>query len=601
MKKTSFCAAILFLLTLSFLSCTNNVSTDSDNSYTNPKLSVPERVEDLLSQMTLEEKIGQMTQIERSNIGLTTIKDYYLGSVLSGGGSSPGDRTDDWIEMYDRFQEQALATRLKIPLIYGVDAVHGHNNLKGAVIFPHNIGLGATRNPELVKETARITALETAATGIDWTFSPAIPVVLDERWGRTYESFGETAELAQMMGKAAIQGYQGSDLSEKETIAACAKHFIGDGGTRGGNDQGNTITSEAELRSIHLPGYIDAIEADVATIMVSYSSWNGDKVHGSSYLINDVLKEELGFKGFVISDWGAVDQLPGDYSSDVEQAINAGIDMVMVPHNYELFTSTLSQLVNNSRVSEDRIDDAVSRILKVKFELGLFEDPYTDRSLRGEVGSVAHRDVARQAVRESLVLLKNEASVLPLSKNTNIHLSGKNADNLGHQMGGWSIWWQGGSGDITEGTTILEGFHSLSTNISYTINGTGASDADAVIAVIGETPYAEGAGDSDDLRLSYEDVQLVKTLKATEKPVIVIIVSGRPLIIEDILDDADAIVAAWLPGTEGRGVAEVIFGDYDPSGVLPISWPRSNEQIPVNIGDSDYAPLYEYGFGLSYD
>jgi len=561
-------------------------------------------VDDLLSEMTLEEKIGQMTQIERSSIDRTTIKDYFLGSVLSGGGSSPGDSPEDWADMYDGFQEQALATRLKIPIIYGVDAVHGHNNLKGAVIFPHNIGLGSTRNPNLVKEVARITALETAATGIDWTFSPAIPVVLDERWGRTYESFGETPELAQLLGKAAIQGYQGNDLSKNETIAACAKHFIGDGGTLNGRDQGNTIASEAELRAIHLPGFIDAIEANVATVMASYSSWNGGKLHGSSYLLTDVLKNELGFKGFVISDWGAIDQLPGDYSSDVEKAINSGIDMVMVPHDYELFISTLTQLVNNGRVTEERIDDAVSRILKVKFDLGLFEELMTSRSLINEIGSQAHRDVARQAVRESLVLLKNESSLLPLSKNTAIHLSGKNADDLGHQMGGWSIWWQGGSGDITEGTTILEGFESHSTgSISYSRTGNGASNsgADVAIAVIGETPYAEGAGDSDDLRLSSGDIQVVKTLKATGKPVIVIIVSGRPLIIDEILDDADAIVAAWLPGTEGDGVAEVILGDYSPKGILPISWPRTNSQIPINVGDSDYNPLYEYGFGLTYD
>jgi len=586
------------------VSCGNSTSSNSDKDYTNPKLSVSERVSDLLSEMTLEEKVGQMTQIERSSIEQTTIKDYFLGSVLSGGGSTPGDQPEDWADMYDGFQEQALATRLEIPIIYGVDAVHGHNNLRGAVIFPHNIGLGCTRNAELMREIARITALETAATGIDWTFSPAIPVVLDERWGRTYESYGETAELAQIIGRAAIEGYQGNDLSHGETIAACAKHFIGDGGTQNGTDQGNTNVSEAELRSIHLPGYVDAIEADVATVMASYSSWNGTKVHGSSYLLTDVLKEELGFEGFVISDWGAIDQIPGDYSSDVERAINAGIDMVMVPHNYELFISTLLQLVRNDRVSEERIDDAVSRILKVKFELGLFEDPMTDRSLIDEIGSQPHRDVARQAVRESLVLLKNESSLLPLAKTTNIHLSGKNAADLGHQMGGWSIWWQGGSGDITEGTNIREGFESLSTgSVSYSRTGSGASGsgADVAIAVIGETPYAEGAGDSDDLRLSSEDVQVVQRLKATGKPVIVIIVSGRPLIIDEILEDADAIVAAWLPGTEGDGVAEVIFGDYSPKGVLSISWPRSNSQIPINFGDADYNPLFEYGFGLTYE
>lgn len=592
---------VLTVLLLLFVFSCKSTSSDENTSYTNPNLPVAERVEDLLSQMTLAEKVGQMTQIERGSLGLTTVRDYMLGSVLSGGGSSPGNSPEDWADMYDGFQDQALATRLKIPIIYGIDAVHGHNNLVNATIFPHNIGLGCTRNPDLVKEIARITAIETAATGIDWTFAPAIPVVRDERWGRTYEAFGETPELAQSLGKAAIEGYQGTSLAERETIAACAKHFIGDGGTYEGDDQGNTIVSESELRSIHLPGYVDAIQADVATIMASYSSWNGDKLHGSKYLLTDVLKEELGFGGFIISDWGAIDQLPGDYESDVEAAINAGIDMVMVPYDAEAFITTLLTLVQTGKVSEDRIDDAVRRILKVKFELGLFENPYTDRSLFTQIGIQEHRDVARQAVRESLVLLKNENSVLPLSKTANVHVAGKNADNLGHQMGGWSIWWQGGSGDITEGTTIYEGLQSLSSaSVSISQNGTGASNADVAIAVIGETPYAEGAGDRTDLRLSTEDVNVVKNLKASGKPVVVIIVSGRPLILEDILDDADAIIAAWLPGTEGDGVAEVLFGDYSPSGKLSVSWPRSNDQIPINFGDANYDPLFDYGFGLTY-
>lgn len=589
-------------IVLLFMGC-SILSSDkeSDTSYLNPDLSAAERAADLVSKMTLEEKIGQMTQVERSVVELTTIKDNFLGSILNGGGSVPGDTPEDWTQMYDEFQRQALATRLKIPIIYGTDAVHGHNNLKGAVIFPHNIGLGATRNPELVQEIGRITALETAATGVDWTFAPAIPIVRDDRWGRTYESFGETSELAELLGTASIRGLQGNDLSAPETIAACAKHFIGDGGTLNGEDQGNTVASEAELRELHLPAYVDAIEANVATVMASYSSWNGNKVHGSSYLLTDLLKEELGFEGFVISDWGAIDQLPGDYSSDVERAINAGVDMVMVPYDYELFISTLTKLVQDGDVTEERIDDAVSRILKVKFELGLFEAPYSDPSLTSFIGSQGHRDVARQAVRESLVLLKNNSSVLPLSKNLNIHLAGKNADDLGHQMGGWSIWWQGGSGDLTEGTSIFEGFQSLS-NASVSISATGndIGNADIGIAVIGETPYAEGAGDRDDLRISREDVQVVKNLKASGKPVVVILVSGRPLILDEIMDDADAIVGAWLPGTEGDGVAEIIYGDFNPTGVLPVSWPRSNSQLPINIGDSDYDPLFEYGFGLSY-
>ncbi len=586
-----------------FILITACVNSSEDNSFTNPDLEVDRRVADLLDQMTLEEKVGQMTQIERGVVELTTIRDYKIGSVLNGGGSSPGDSPIEWANMYDQFQQQALETRLGIPMIYGSDAVHGHNNVKSAVIFPHNIGLGCTRNPDLMEEIARITAVEVAATGIDWTFAPAIPVTRDERWGRTYESFGETAELAEMMGAASVRGYQGSGLGNPTTIAACAKHWIGDGGTSGGVDRGNTVVDEATLRSLHMPGYVRAIEEGVATVMVSYSSWNGEKLHGQQYLITEVLKGELGFDGFVISDWGGIDELPGDYTTDVESAINAGIDMVMVPFNYEEFISTLIALVQAGKVSEDRINDAVSRILRVKFQLGLFENPLTDRDLLSQIGSQGHRDVARQAVRESQVLLKNENAVLPLSKSANIHFAGKNADDLGLQMGGWSIFWQGGSGHITTGTSILEGFESLSEgNITYSRFGSGrdAANADVVVAVVGENPYAEGAGDDGDLSLFDEDLQVIENLKNTGKPLIIILVSGRPMIINSALADADAFVAAWLPGTEGGGVAEVLYGDYAPTGKLSVSWPRSNSQIPINVGDANYDPLFEYGFGLTY-
>ncbi len=592
-SKSSYLFIILIILT----GCKGNDGSPDD--YKNPKLNVPERVENLLSQMTLREKVGQMTQVERGEIQITTIKDNVLGSILNGGGSSPGDSPEDWADMYDQFQEQAMATRLGIPIIYGTDAVHGHNNVKGATIFPHNIGLGCTRNPELIQQINEITALEVAATGIDWTFAPAIPVVRDERWGRTYESFGETPELAALLGEAAIQGLQ---FSNGEKIAACAKHFIGDGGTNGGHDQGNTILSESELREIHLPGYKAAVDQGVYTVMASYSSWNGTKVHGSDYLLTTVLKDELGFDGFVISDWAAVDQLPGNYSDQVEKAINAGVDMVMVPYDYQKFISTLLELIDDEKISIERIDDAVSRILTVKFKLGLFEEPFTNRDLLPEIGKASHREVARNAVRESLVLLKNDSSVLPISKSSSrIMISGKNADNLGYQMGGWSIYWQGGSGDITEGTSILEGIREVFTkDVDYNINGNGASGADVAVAVIGETPYAEGAGDKTDLSLSSTDINLVKSLKSQGVPVVVVLISGRPLILDPILDDADAIIAAWLPGTEGIGVADVLFGDYNPTGKLSVSWPRSNAQIPINVGDANYDPLYEYGYGLSY-
>lgn len=590
----------LFLTLMVFVllsGCKGNEASPDD--FKNPGLSIPDRVESLLSQMTIREKVGQMTQVERSQIQITTIKDNVLGSVLNGGGSSPGNSPVDWADMYDQFQEQALATRLGIPIIYGTDAVHGHNNVKGATIFPHNIGLGCTRNPELIQEINEITATEVAATGIDWTFAPAIPVVRDERWGRTYESFGETPELAELLGEAAILGLQ---FSNGQKIAACAKHFIGDGGTNGGHDQGNTIVSEVDLREIHLPGYKAAVDQGVYTVMASYSSWNGTKVHGSEYLLTTVLKDELGFDGFVISDWAAVDQLPGSYSDQVKKAINAGVDMVMVPYDYQKFITTLLELIEDGDITIERIDDAVSRILTVKFKLGLFEEPFTDRDLLSEIENDSHRDVARRAVRESLVLLKNENAVLPISKTeSKVFVSGKNADNLGHQMGGWSIYWQGGSGDITEGTTILDGIRETSGNqVGFNLNGTGASDSDVAIAVIGETPYAEGAGDKSDLSLSGNDIDLVRSLKSQGLPVVVILISGRPLILDPILEDADAIIAAWLPGSEGIGIADVLFGDYNPTGKLSITWPRSNAQLPINFGDADYDPLFEYGFGLSY-
>lgn len=394
---------LLIFSILIILSCSEN-NTDPIN-LTPP---ISERVEQLVSQMTLDEKIGQMTQAERNALtSISDIKTYYLGSLLSGGGSAPSTNSaQGWADMYDLFQQAALQTRLKIPIIYGIDAVHGHNNVFGATILPHNIGLGCIRNPQLIQEAARVTAEEVSGTGIDWTFAPCIATVRDERWGRTYEGFGETPELSISMADAMVRGYQGTNLSENGNILACAKHFLGDGGTVGGDDQGNVIDDEQTIRQLHLQGYVSAINAGVKSIMVSYSSINGQKMHGSKYWISDVLKDELGFKGFVVSDWQGIDQLPGDYKSDIQNSINAGVDMVMVPNNYKEFIQFLKELVNENKVSIDRINDAVRRILTVKFELGLFEKPFTDRSLTSTVGSNQHRDVARRCVRESLVLLK---------------------------------------------------------------------------------------------------------------------------------------------------------------------------------------------------
>jgi beta-glucosidase len=586
--------------------------------YLDPNAPIPDRVADLLSRMTLDEKIGQMTQIERSSLQNDQhIADYLLGSLLSGGGSAPNPNTpQSWADMVDGYQSIALTNRLGIPIIYGVDAVHGHNNVIGATIFPHNIGLGASRNPALVQEIGRITAKEVYATGIPWNFSPCLCVARDERWGRTYESFGEDPEIAQMM-TTYVDGLQGTyaggpGFGAANTVMATAKHWVADGGTAPGTgsgsyslDQGDAIMSETELRAIHVPPYIDAINRNVGSVMPSYSSWNGQKMHGHAYLINDVLKTELGFSGFVISDWQAIDQLPGDYASDVRTAINAGVDMVMVPHDYQTFINTLRSEVQAGNVSMARIDEAVSRILTKKFELGLFEQPFADRTHIGEIGSAAHRDVARQAVRESLVLLKNSGATLPLDAagSYSIVVAGKNAHDIGNQSGGWTISWQGSSGNITPGTTIFEGIQNAAgpgVTVEYRTNLNQPWSADVGIAVIGETPYAEGVGDDLDLTLSNSDVNAVNKVCQKATTCIVVLVAGRPLIINDQLAQADAFVMAWLPGTEGQGVADVLFGDYNFTGTLPMSWPVSVNDLPLNVGDATYNPLFPFGYGLTF-
>lgn len=601
---------LLFSMSVTCKKSSSNPDSPPDTSeviYRNPAYPVEVRVEDLLSRMTLEEKIGQMAQADRGALqSESDIKTYFLGSILSGGGSAPSPNVpSEWGDMYDRFQHLAMSTRLGIPIIYGIDAVHGHNNVYGATIFPHNIGMGCTGNPDLMEQAARATAEELAGTGLDWTFGPCIAVPRDERWGRTYEGFGETPELAVMMGAAAVRGFQGTELGASPTsVLACAKHFVGDGGTTGGHDQGNTEVDEQTLRQIHLPGYLAAIQAGAGSIMVSFSSWNGQKMHGNHYLLTEVLKGELGFDGFLVSDWAGIDQLPGDYRSDVEISINAGLDMIMVPDKYIQFINTLKDLVGRNRVPLARIDDAVRRILRIKFRMGLFEHPYTDRSYTGSVGSAAHRQIARECVRQSLVLLKNQNQILPLSKSMNrIHVAGKSADNVGNQCGGWTISWQGSSGNITPGSTILQAIQNTITGntiITYSYTGANAAGADVGIVVIGETPYAEGQGDRSDLHLAPEDVAAIQNVKNAGVPVVAVLISGRPMIIEPVLELCDAFIAAWLPGTEGRGVADVIFGDYAPTGKLSHSWPRNMAQIPVNAGDPVYDPLFPYGFGLTY-
>ena len=590
-----------------------------------PLSSYDNKVNEVLSKMTLEEKIGQMTQAEQDALkDINDIETYSLGSLLSGGNSDPkaGNSLDAWTEMYDKYQSRALKTRLGIPILYGVDAVHGHNNVLGAVIFPHNIGLGCARNPKLVERAARITAEEVRATGINWAFAPCVTVPRDERWGRTYEGFGETPELARTLGEAAVRGLQGDDLSNPLSVLACAKHFAGDGGTTYGTgapkgpnskerypmDQGDTKLSEQELKDLHMQGYVTAIKAGVGTIMPSYNSWNGVKCSGSKRLLTEILKQEMGFEGFLISDYNALDHLPGDARSQIEQSINAGMDMVMVPTKYREFFDTLLALVKEGKVPMSRIDDAVRRILRVKFALGLMDksrNHLADRSLQKRFGSAEHREVARECVRESLVLLKNDNKALPVSKkHARIHVAGKSADDIGNQCGGWTVAWQGQSGDVMPGgTTILKAIQntaSKSTKVTFSKDGLGAAGADVGIVVIGETPYAEMLGDREDLSLAKEDVEAIENMKKAGIKVVVVLLSGRPMIIDQALSKCDAFVAAWLPGTEGQGVADVLFGDYKPTGKLSFSWPRSMAQIPINFGDQNYDPLFKYGFGLTY-
>jgi len=546
------------------------------------------QVEALLAQMTLDEKIGQMVQVDSAVLkDPTAVRKYFLGSVLSGGDSAPaaGNSAQDWLDFVTQFQNQALQTPLKIPILYGIDAVHGHNHVDGAVIFPHHIGLGATHDARLVRQAEHVTAEETAGTGIRWVFSPCIAVPQNARWGRTYEGFGDNTALVARLGAAAVEGFQGYNLSgDPASVLACAKHFIGDGGTTNGIDQGDTICDEATLRKLFLPPYRAAIRAGVGSIMVSYSSWNGQKMHGNQYLLTTVLKGELGFRGFLISDWAAIDQLSPDYKYDIKQSINAGLDMIMIPsgpettNNYVEFIHDLKEFVASGAVPASRIDDAVRRILRVKFQMGLFDSTATDPRLTAAVGSPEHREVARACVRESLVLLKNRNKLLPLPKTIqHLVIVGEAADDIGMQCGGWTIDWQGKPGNITHGgTTVLAAIRqtvSPGTQVTFSPDASNVTNADAIIVVVGEPPYAEGLGDRTDLGLSAADTSLIDKAMTYGKPVVTILFSGRPLVLNSALDNSTAFIAAWLPGTEGLGITDVLFGDYKFTGKLPRAWP----------------------------
>jgi beta-glucosidase len=619
-------------------------------------LAVERRVEDLVGRMTLEEKIGQMTQAERGAVAGDpgVIAEWGLGSVLSGGGSTPTPNTPAaWVEMVNEFQSEALSTRLGIPIIYGIDAVHGHANVHGATVFPHNIGLGATRDPALLRRIGEATAEEVRATGIPWNFGPCVCVARDERWGRTYESFSEDPTLVSRM-ETIIDGLQGHGRSPiaSDRVLATAKHYAGDGNTefdeaiaaanegrpwweqRYTIDQGVMIASREEFEELALAPYLPAIRRHgVGAVMPSFSSvdWTEDgigdplKMHAHRELITDVLKGRLHFRGFVISDWEGIHQIPdpdnpgfgGLTPYKVRTGVNAGIDMFMEPFSARQFQELLLAEVNAGRVSEERIDDAVRRILRAKYLLGLFEEPFASMDNLDQVGSPEHRAIAREAVAKSQVLLKNSGDALPLSKDANIYVAGRNADNIGNQAGGWTIQWQGASGDIIPGTTILEGIREVAPQATVTFSEDGSAPmtgADVGVVVVGETPYAEGYGDiggpecgfctpeqleEKSLSLLPGDQEVVDEVCSAIETCVVLIVSGRPQVVTDQLDDMDALVASWLPGSEGAGVADVLFGERPFTGRLPMSWPRTEDQVPINVGDADYDPLFPYGWGLS--
>ncbi|MFI1184890.1 glycoside hydrolase family 3 N-terminal domain-containing protein [Streptomyces californicus] len=593
--------------------------------YQNAKLPVKQRVADLVGRMSLAEKAGQMTQAERNALRAPgDIAAYDLGSLLSGGGSVPSPNTAAaWAEMVDAYQLRARATRFQIPLIYGVDAVHGHNNVVGATIMPHNIGLGAGRDPKIAEKTGAVTAKEVRASGVPWDFAPCVCVTRDERWGRSYEAFGEDPALVEAM-ETVIRGMQGSpsgkDLHRNDKVLGSAKHFVGDGGTAYGSsttgsytiDQGVTQVTRQELEAVHLPPFAESVKRGVGTIMPSYSSLDivGDdqgpvKMHAHGEMINGVLKDRMGFEGFVISDYQAIDQIPGDYASDVRTSVNAGLDMIMVPNAYQEFTRTLKDEVAAGRISRARIDDAVARILTQKFRLGLFEKPYADTTHLDEVGSAAHRAVAREAAAASQVLLKNDGAVLPLNPNQKVYVAGSNADDIGNQAGGWTISWQGSSGKTTAGTTVLEGMRKAARSpesVTYSQDASAATDGhDVGVVIVGETPYAEGVGDvgnGHDLELTDADKKAIDTVCAAMECA-VLVVSGRPQLLGDRLGAMDALVASWLPGSEGDGVADVLYGKRAFTGQLPVTWPTSASQVPVNVGDRDYDPQFPYGWGLT--
>jgi beta-glucosidase len=579
--------------------------------------STDESIEALLSQMTLAEKIGQMAQVEKNSISPEETADYLLGSVLSGGGGNPTPNSPHhWAEMAHAYAEAALQTRLQIPLMYGVDAVHGHNNCYGAVVYPHNIGLGATRDADLVERIGRATAVEVLATNVHWNFAPCLAVTQDYRWGRTYESYGSNTGLVSELGAAYVRGLQAGG------VAACIKHYVGDGAaewnthrtvswatfweSNGGMwtiDQGDVNLDEPTFRAVHLAPYLASLEAGALTVMASFSSWRGLKMHAHRYLLTDVLKNELGFRGFVVSDWMGLNQISPDMYTCVVHCINAGVDMVMVPYDYKGFISTLTQAVENGDVPLSRIDDAVRRILYVKQQLGLFEKPLVDEALMAEFGAQTRRELAREAVRKSLVLLKHERAALPLSGQASLLIAGDGADDMGLQCGGWTVEWQGARGSIVPGTTLVQALRSRlgaeALRFDAEANFPAGTHADVGVLVVAEEPYAEGCGDRADLSLTEADHARIERLRPLVDKLVLVIYSGRPLIITPIIDQCDAVVAAWLPGSAGEGLADVLCGDHPFTGRLPVEWIASMDQLPISrLAERGEQPLFAYGFGL---
>lgn len=595
-----------------------------------PDPAVETRIDALLAKMTLEHKVGQLMQPELRQITPEDIQKYHVGAVLNGGGAFPGDnkyaRVEDWVALADAYYHASMDDSdggIAIPIFWGTDAVHGHNNVIGATIFPHNIGLGAMRNPELVRQIGEVTAREIAATGIDWNFAPTLAVVRDDRWGRTYESYSEDPAIVKAYGGKMVEGLQGrantAEFMAADRVIATAKHFIADGGTLGGVDRGDADITEAELLAIHAPGYFTAIEAGVQTVMASFSSWQGRKMHGHDYLLTGILKNRMGFDGLVVGDWNGHEFVPGCTKVSCPHAINAGLDIFMAPDAdwKELYANTLAQ-VKSGEISEARLNDAVRRILRVKIRAGLFEKgaPST-RAFAGKqqvIGAPEHRAVARQAVRESLVLLKNKDQLLPLNPKANILVAGDGAANIGKQSGGWTISWQGTGNtndDFPGGSSIYQGIaESVAVaggKATLSVDGEYTEKPDVAIVVFGENPYAEMQGDVKNLAYNNpDDLALLKKLKAEGIPVVSLFITGRPLWVNRELNASDAFAVIWHPGSEGAGVADVLFTDkagniqHDFKGKLSFSWPATPVQSPLNVGEKNYTPLFAYGYGLSY-